>query len=219
MQVIGEEFDKPYMRSLRNALVSDKRRGVIVYPPGKAIFTAFNATPFNKVRAVILGQDPYHGPGQANGLCFSVNPDVAIPPSLNNIYQELHNDIQFNPPPHGDLTAWAKNGILLLNTTLTVRRSKPKSHAGLGWEVFTDSVIRALNHHHENLIFFLWGTHAGAKRRMIDQDKHLILTAPHPSPYSADRGFFGCRHFSKANQHLISLGQEPINWDIPHNPT
>lgn len=212
MQVIGEEFEKPYMRSLRNHLVAEKKRKIEVYPPGPMIFRAFNTTPFDKVKVVILGQDPYHGPNQANGLCFSVSPGVRKPPSLENIYRECNNDLGRPLPDGGDLGTWAMQGVLMLNTTLTVRKGKPKSHAGFGWEVFTDAVIRALNEHHQHLVFLLWGSHAKAKAQMIDRSRHCILTAAHPSPYSADRGFFGCRHFSKANAYLTENGKDPINW-------
>ena len=213
LEVLGPEFDKPYMTTLRAFLVEEMKQGS-VYPPGKEIFNAFWLTPFDKVRVVILGQDPYHGPGQAHGLCFSVRRGVRPPPSLVNVFTELRDDLDIAPPNHGELSAWARQGVLLLNTALTVRARQPKSHSGQGWEIFTDQVITELNARLDGLVFVLWGSSAGQKAQMIDPHKHLILRAPHPSPYSADRGFFGCKHFSKINRWLEGRDQEPIDWKL-----
>ena len=208
------EFEQPYMRELRRFLVEEKKR-FAVYPPGKLIFNAFNSTPFDRVKVVILGQDPYHGAGQAHGLCFSVSRGVRPPPSLINIYRELNQSLGVPIPNHGDLSHWAEQGVLLLNTTLTVRAGAAKSHAGKGWETFTDQVIRLLDREHEGLVFVLWGRHAGEKEQLIQREGHLVLKAPHPSPYSADRGFFGCGHFAIINRHLQDLGRPPIDWRLP----
>ncbi len=213
LAVLEDEFSKPYMTALRAFLVEEKRK-YPVYPPGKAIFRAFALTPFDQVRAVILGQDPYHGPGQAHGLCFSVPRGVPVPPSLKNIFVELNRDLGVPIPDSGDLTPWTQQGVLLLNTVLTVRARKAHSHAGKGWETFTDRVIEELNARRDGLVFLLWGRPAGAKAAMIDRRKHLVLTAPHPSPYSADRGFFGCAHFSRANAYLQKKGEQPIDWRL-----
>jgi len=213
LEVLSPEFEKPYMRKLRAFLVEEVRNQR-VYPPGKEVFNAFWLTPFEKVRVVILGQDPYHGSGQAHGLCFSVRKGVPAPPSLQNIFAELHQDMGFRPPDHGDLSSWARQGVLLLNTVLTVRSRQPKSHAGQGWETFTDKVITELNTRRDSLVFILWGASAGRKVQMVDQRKHLVLRSPHPSPYSADRGFFGCRHFSKANLWLEERNIESIDWRL-----
>lgn len=214
LAVLEDEFEKPYMADLRAFLVAEKQEHT-VFPPGGEIFNAFNLTPFDQVRVVILGQDPYHGPGQAHGLSFSVKRGVRPPPSLENIFKEIHDSLGLERPNHGELTHWAEQGVLLLNTTLTVRRRSPKSHAGKGWEEFTDRVIDELNQQREGLVFILWGRHAQNKSSRIDHNKHLILKAPHPSPYSADRGFFGCGHFVSTNQHLEALGQAPIDWSLP----
>ncbi len=214
LTVLADEFDKPYMQKLRLFLVEEKKRAA-VYPPGPLIFNALNTTPFDKVKAVVLGQDPYHGPRQAHGLSFSVMRGVAPPPSLVNIFKELQDSTGVAPPGHGDLTHWAQQGVLLLNTTLTVRARAPKSHAGKGWETFTDRVIDVLNEGRDGLVFVLWGRHAGSKAERIDKDRHLTLTAPHPSPYSAASGFFGCGHFPAINQYLTDHGQEPIDWRLP----
>lgn len=209
-----EEFNQPYMQSLREFLVSEKEKGKTIYPAGNHLFNAFNYTPFTKVKVVILGQDPYHGPGQAHGLCFSVPPGVRIPPSLMNIYKEMADDLKISPPTHGNLTSWAEQGILLLNTVLSVEHTKAGSHQGKGWEKFTDKVIEVLNSFRENLVFLLWGRPAQEKGRHIDSQKHLILKAPHPSPLSAHRGFLGCKHFSKTNAYLEKHGIAPIHWDL-----
>lgn len=183
-----------------------------VYPPASRIFAAFDTTPFSSVKAVIIGQDPYHGPGQANGLCFSVNPGIDIPPSLRNIFKEIHDDTGAPVPDNGDLSRWARQGVLLLNSSLTVRKGLAASHSGIGWETVTDAAVRALAEKRSGLVFLLWGSHAIRKGEFIDRTRHLVLTAPHPSPLSAHRGFFGCRHFSRANSYLISQGKEPIQW-------
>ncbi len=184
----------------------------LIFPPAGKIFAALDACPFDRVKVVIIGQDPYHGPGQANGLAFSVAPGVAIPPSLQNIFKEVQADMGVEMPENGDLTRWAEQGVLLLNSSLTVKAGKPASHAGMGWEVMTDAAIKALSDGRENLVFLLWGAHAGKKSGLIDPSKHLILKAPHPSPLSAHRGFFGCRHFSRANAYLKLHNIEPIKW-------
>ena len=187
----------------------------MVYPPGSKIFAALDFCPVDKVKAVIIGQDPYHNPGQAHGLCFSVPLGIEPPPSLINIFQELHDDLGINPPPHGNLESWAHQGILLLNASLTVRAHMAASHAGIGWQQFTDTIIKRLSETRENLVFLLWGSFAIKKQELVAKNRgHLILTAPHPSPLSAYRGFFGCKHFSKANEYLISKGLEPIDWSI-----
>ena len=211
---LHEQFDLPHMRSLRTFLVDEKRRHR-VFPPGAEMFNAFAFTPFDKVKVVLLGQDPYHGSGQAHGLCFSVRRGVPPPPSLVNIYRELHNDLGVVPASHGELTAWAEGGVLLLNTVLSVRAHQAHSHANKGWEPFTDRVIELLASQREGLVFVLWGSAAGRKAQMIDDRRHLILKAPHPSPLSAYRGFFGCRHFSKINDHLARRGEPEIDWRLP----
>ena len=214
LEALADEFEQPYMQELRAFLQQEKKQ-FEVYPPGPLIFNAFNTTPLDKVKVVILGQDPYHGPGQAHGLSFSVRKGVRTPPSLVNMYQEIQNSLGIPPGRHGELTAWAEQGVLMLNTTLTVRRSQPKSHAGKGWETFTDRVIRVLDEQKQGLVFMLWGAHAKAKSALINHNKHLVLAAPHPSPYSARSGFFGCGHFAKANDYLQTQGQPPIDWRIP----
>ena len=185
---------------------------VHIYPPASRIFSAFDTTPFKNVRVVIIGQDPYHGPNQANGLCFSVNKGVETPPSLRNIFKEIEDDLGVPSPADGDLSRWANQGVFLLNATLTVRAGSPKSHAGYGWETFTDAAVRALAEKREHLVFMLWGSDAIRKGAFIDRSRHLVLTAPHPSPLSAYRGFFGCKHFSKANEYLKAHGYAPIDW-------
>jgi len=209
-----EEFDKPYMRSLRSFLKAEKSKGAVIYPKGSELFSAMDATRFEKVRVVILGQDPYHGPGQAHGLSFSVKPGVPPPPSLKNIFKELATDIGMPIPKTGYLKPWADQGVLLLNATLSVEDGKAGSHQGKGWEAFTDEIISKLNEKRENLVFLLWGSYAQKKGLGIDSKKHLVLKAPHPSPLSAHRGFFGCRHFSKANEYLIAHGNKPIDWTL-----
>lgn len=213
LEALMPEFEADYFGALKAFLLEEKKQ-YRIYPPGKLIFNAFNRTPFERVKIVILGQDPYHGPGQAHGLCFSVPAGVAIPPSLRNIYQELHNDIGFTIPRHGTLEKWADEGVLLLNATLTVRDGQAGAHQGKGWERFTDAAIKAVSLHQSHVVFMLWGNYAIAKESLIDQSKHLILKASHPSPLSASRGFLGCRHFSKANAYLLQHGRAPINWQI-----
>ena len=209
---LAGEFDEPYMHELRRFLMGRKRDGAVIYPPGDQIFNAMDSTPFGKVRVVILGQDPYHGPGQAHGLCFSVREGVAVPPSLVNIYKEIAADIGGRPPPSGNLQHWARQGVLLLNSVLTVERGQAGAHQGKGWERFTDRIVSELNERRDGLVFMLWGSYAMKKGAQIDRDRHLVLTAPHPSPLSAHRGFFGCRHFSSTNTWLQQHGQEPIRW-------
>ena len=214
-KVLGEEFNKGYMRELRQFLVAQKKSGKAIYPPGSQWFAAFNHTPFDRVRVVILGQDPYHGPRQAHGLCFSVLPGVKVPPSLANMYQEMQEDLGIAPANHGCLTSWAKQGVLLLNATLTVEQANAGAHQGKGWEQFTDRAIRALNDQREGVVFLLWGSYAQKKGAFIDQSRHLVLKSVHPSPLSAYRGFFGCKHFSKTNDYLQKNGQPPIDWQLP----
>ena len=202
------------MAALRSFLMREKANHA-VFPPGSEIFNAFAQTPFDRARVVILGQDPYHGPGQAHGLCFSVRKGVAVPPSLKNIFKELNAAFGLPVPHHGELTSWAKQGVLLLNTVLTVRAHQANSHRDQGWERLTDRVIEVLNSEREGLVFVLWGSAAGRKAQMIDARKHLVLRAPHPSPLSAYRGFFGCGHFQQINAHLESRGEHPIDWSLP----
>lgn len=215
LEVLGAEFEKDYMRQLRTFLLQRRQEGAVIYPPPSRWFAALNTTPFNQVRVVILGQDPYHGPNQAHGLCFSVLPDVPVPPSLVNIYKEINNDLSIVQPNHGCLISWAQQGVLLLNATLTVEKGKAGAHQGKGWEQFTDQVINQLNTHREGIVFILWGSFAQKKATMIDSSKHLILKSVHPSPLSAHRGFMGCRHFSAANEYLQKQGLEPIDWQVP----
>ncbi len=212
-KVLAGEFQQEYFRELKNFLV-EERRQYRVYPPGSKIFAAFDFTPFTSVKVVLLGQDPYHGHGQAQGLCFSVPRGIPKPPSLVNIFKELHDDLGLAIPPHGNLEAWARQGVLLLNATLTVRANQAGSHQHKGWEQFTDAAIRALAEQRENLVFMLWGNYAQAKAALVDGHKHCILKAPHPSPFSANQGFFGCRHFSRANDFLVRAGKEPVDWQI-----
>ena len=209
---LENELNAPYMIELRAFLVAELEKKKTIYPHGKDIFNAFNFTPLDQVKVVIIGQDPYHGPGQAHGLCFSVLPGVAIPPSLMNIYKEISSEFTAQMPSHGCLIDWAKQGVLLLNTTLTVEQNKAMSHAGKGWEKFTDRVVEILNSSRENIVFLLWGSHAQKKAQNVDRRKHLVLTAPHPSPLSAYRGFLGCDHFKKANLYLKEHGQTLIDW-------
>jgi len=211
--VLGKEFGKTYMAELKAFLVEEKKR-YRIFPPGSLIFNAFNQTPFGSVKVVILGQDPYHGFGEAHGLCFSVPEGVPNPPSLINIFKEIENDLAIPPPRHGNLTSWARQGVLLLNATLTVRENQAGSHQNKGWETFTDEAIRQLSAQREGLIFVLWGKFAEAKETLIDKSKHFILTAPHPSPFSANRGFFGCRHFSRINELLKQMGKQQIDWRL-----
>lgn len=210
--VLQPQFEAPYFAQLKEFLVAERQQHTC-YPPGSKIFAAFDSTPFDKVRVVILGQDPYHEPGQAMGLCFSVPQGIQVPPSLVNIITEINSDLGVSiPTTCGDLSGWAEQGVLLLNATLTVRAHQAGSHQRHGWETFTDAAISALNEHRDGLVFLLWGSYAVAKRKLIDPQKHHILTAPHPSPLSAYRGFFGCRHFSRANALLQQQGQTPIDW-------
>ena len=212
MLEIGGEFDKPYMQSLNAFLKGETESGATVFPPQEDVFNALNTTPFENVRVVIIGQDPYHGDDQAHGLSFSVRRGVRVPPSLMNIYKELESEYGTKRPDHGDLTAWAQQGVLLLNATLTVRRDSAGSHQNKGWESFTDAVIRAVNDHHEHVVFMLWGSYAQKKGAFIDRNKHCVLTSVHPSPLSAHRGFLGCGHFKAANEYLESHGLQPIHW-------
>jgi uracil-DNA glycosylase len=209
-----DEFKQPYFVDLKRFLETERSNGQIIYPPGPSIFSAFDKTPIDKVKVVILGQDPYHGIGQAHGLSFSVPPDQAIPRSLSNIFKELKNDLNINIPQTGNLEKWASQGVLLLNATLTVRANQPGSHQNKGWENFTDSVIREISARLTGIVFILWGKFAQAKEILIDTSKHFILKAPHPSPFSADRGFFGCKHFSRTNEILIREGKTPIDWSL-----
>ncbi|MBP6219195.1 MAG: uracil-DNA glycosylase [Oligoflexales bacterium] len=213
-EVLFEEFQKPYMQSLKNFLVQEKRLGKVVYPRGDEIFSAFNLTSFEKVRVVLIGQDPYHGPGQAHGLSFSVKPGVRLPPSLQNIYKELAADLGVSAPQQGFLEPWAAQGVLLLNAVLTVENGSPASHQNRGWEIFTDAVVDVLNRKRENLVFLLWGSYAQAKGAKIDGTRHLVLRSAHPSPLSAYRGFFGSKPFSRINSHLLEHGQASINWSL-----
>jgi uracil-DNA glycosylase len=212
-EVLGEEFQKPYYRQLREFL-KNEYENYTVYPKQEDIFNALQYTPYRDVKTVILGQDPYHGPGQAHGLSFSVKPDVKIPPSLKNIFKEMQDDLGCDIPNNGYLVKWAKEGVLLLNTVLTVRKGQAHSHKGKGWELFTDRVIQKLNEREKPVIFILWGKPAQEKGKLIDDLKHFILTSPHPSPFSARKGFFGSRPFSKANELLRKQGEEPIDWKI-----
>ncbi|WP_029687055.1 uracil-DNA glycosylase [Tatumella saanichensis] len=211
--VLAEEKQQPYFTDTLHTVAQRRAEGITVYPPQKEVFNAFRLTELHQVRVVILGQDPYHGAGQAHGLAFSVLPGVAIPPSLLNMYKELEKEFPgFERPDHGYLASWASQGILLLNTVLTVEAGKAHSHAKLGWEQFTDKVIEQINQHREGIVFLLWGAHAQKKGKIIDRQKHHVLQAPHPSPLSAHRGFFGCGHFAETNRLLEAAGQTPINW-------
>lgn len=212
---IGDYLERPDMQALSGFLREEKHRGKVIYPPGAEIFAAFEHTPFDKVRVVILGQDPYHGPGQAHGLCFSVRPGVPPPPSLQNIFKEIQRDLGVAPPGHGCLTPWADRGVLLLNAVLTVEQGNAASHQGKGWEGFTDAAIDALNREREGIVFMLWGAYAQRKGQLIDAQRHCVLKSVHPSPLSAHRGFIGCGHFSAANRYLTEHGQAPIDWTLP----
>ncbi|WP_049721521.1 uracil-DNA glycosylase [Gilvimarinus polysaccharolyticus] len=211
---LGDEFDQPYMGKLKAFLTAEKQAGKVIYPPAGEMFNAFNSTPFEQVKVVILGQDPYHGPGQAHGLSFSVPAGVSVPPSLQNIFKEIERDLNIARPNHGNLQAWAEQGVLLLNATLTVEQASAGSHQKRGWEQFTDRVIDALNRHRNGLVFLLWGSYAQKKGRLIDGQKHLVLSSPHPSPLSAYRGFLGNGHFSQANEYLKAQGQSVIDWGV-----
>ncbi len=209
---LAAEFQKPYFQSLKLFLKQEKEEGHSIYPPGPEIFAAFNLTPLDQVKVVILGQDPYHGKGQANGLSFSVSPGVPSPPSLKNIFKELESDIPGTQHISGDLSSWAKQGVFLLNAILTVRAKTPASHQKKGWEIFTDAVIKAISEKREHCVFILWGNYAKGKIPLIDSSKHLILTSAHPSPYSAENGFFGSKPFSKTNEYLLKQHIAPIEW-------
>ncbi|ESQ87642.1 uracil-DNA glycosylase [Asticcacaulis sp. AC460] len=215
---LSGEFDKPYMHDLKAFLQEERAAGKRIFPKGSEYFRALDLTPLDQVRVVILGQDPYHGEGQAHGLCFSVQPGVKIPPSLVNIYKELRDDLDIPPARHGFLEHWAKQGVLLLNAVLTVQMGVANAHQGKGWEPFTDAVIRAVNEQSHPVVFILWGAYAQKKAAFVDTTKHLVLKSPHPSPLSAHNGFFGSRPFSKANQFLESKGFAPIDWRVPDNP-
>ncbi len=213
LKPLSPEFKKPYYAKLYQT-IREEYSSRQIFPPADEIFSAFEFTPLNEVKVVILGQDPYHGEGQAHGLCFSVKPEVEIPPSLVNIYKELQSDLGLEIPNHGYLTKWAGQGVLMLNTVLTVRAHQANSHRGIGWEEFTDAAIRVLNEQDRPIVFLLWGKPAQTKKSMLNHPKHLILEAPHPSPLSAYRGFFGCKHFSQTNEFLKKNGLEPIDWQI-----
>ena len=211
---LREEFDKPYFEKIVNFLKDEKKAGKVIYPPGKLIFNAFECTPFNKVKVVVIGQDPYHNPGQAHGLSFSVPDGVAPPPSLLNIFKELQDDLGISAARTGNLEKWARQGVLLLNASLTVEANKPMSHSQLGWHIFTDEVIKHISANKEHVVFMLWGKFAQNKSIFINASKHKVLMAAHPSPLSAYNGFFGCRHFSKTNAWLREMGEQPIDWNL-----
>lgn len=215
-QMLSEEFEKPYFAQLVN-FVKEEYKCHTVYPPAGQIFEALNRTPLDQVKVVLLGQDPYHGPGQAHGLSFSVPPGQALPPSLRNMYKELHQDLGIAPPDSGFLLPWAEQGVLLLNATLTVRAHTPGSHQHQGWELFTDAIIHLLSTHKQHLVFVLWGAYAQKKRLLIDGSRHLVIASAHPSPFSADRGFFGSKPFSRSNDYLLQHSKSPIDWSIPNN--
>jgi len=213
-EVLKAEFSKPYFQNAVTFIKVEKSQGKTIYPPGPLIFNAFDKTPFNKVKVVLLGQDPYHGPGQAHGLSFSVPPGINPPPSLINIFKELHHDVGMPIPKTGDLTKWAEQGVMLLNAVLTVRANEPASHAKIGWMESTNAVISKISDEKEGVVFLLWGKFAQDKQALIDETKHQVLKAAHPSPFSADKGFFGCRHFSKTNDYLMKQRKDPINWSL-----
>ncbi|WP_417545849.1 uracil-DNA glycosylase [Marinobacter sp.] len=212
---LAGEFSQPYMQALAEFLAAEEGAGKVLFPDSKHCFNALNSTPLDQVRVVILGQDPYHGPGQAHGLCFSVRPDVSPPPSLVNMFKEIQSDLGIAPPDHGCLQPWAERGVLLLNSVLTVVQGKAGAHQGKGWETFTDRVIDVVNREREGVVFLLWGSYARKKGQHIDRNRHLVLEGPHPSPLSAYRGFFGCKHFSRANEWLREQGKEPVDWQLP----
>lgn len=214
---LGDEFDKAYMQDLRAFLLAEKAAGKVVFPPGPLIFNALNSTPLDQVKVVIIGQDPYHGPGQAHGLSFSVPPGIRPPPSLQNIFKELQRDLELPIPAHGCLQSWAEQGVLLLNAVLTVEQSNAGAHAGRGWEVFTSKVIEIVARQHEHLVFMLWGSYAQKKAAQVDLSRHKVLTSVHPSPLSAHRGFIGNGHFSAANAYLQEQGRQPIDWRLPQS--
>jgi uracil-DNA glycosylase len=212
---LAGEFRQPYMQALTEFLAAEERAGKVLFPNSAHYFNALNSTPLDQVRVVILGQDPYHGPGQAHGLCFSVRPDVPPPPSLVNMFKEIQSDLGIVPPDHGCLQPWAEQGVLLLNSVLTVVQGQAGAHQGKGWETFTDRVIEAVNREREGVVFLLWGRYAKKKGQRIDRNRHLVLEGPHPSPLSAYRGFFGCKHFSRANEWLREQGRGPVSWELP----
>jgi uracil-DNA glycosylase len=214
LHYLADEFEKPYMKTLKAFLQAEKQSGKIIYPPGELWFNALNTTPFDQVKVVMLGQDPYHGPQQAHGLCFSVLSGIQKPPSLQNIFKELQADLGVPIADHGCLTHWAEQGVLLLNSVLTVEQGNAGAHQGRGWEIFTDKVIDALNRDGDGIVFMLWGSYAQKKGALIDRRKHLVLQAPHPSPLSAHRGFLGCKHFSQANNYLREKGKTEIDWRL-----
>lgn len=211
---INNEFQKDYMKQLRSFLVKELEKGRKIFPKGSDYFAALNATPFEKVKVVLLGQDPYHGAGQAHGLCFSVNPGVRFPPSLQNIFKELKADLDIDPPKNGSLKAWANQGVLLLNSVLTVEEGRAASHQGKGWEIFTDEIIHRLNEQREHIVFILWGSYAQKKAAFVDRKKHFVIESPHPSPLSSHRGFFGSKPFSRTNSYLRANGIEEIDWRL-----
>jgi len=213
-KLLKKEFEQPYFEQMALHLKTEKQQGKIIYPPGAFIFNAFNSTPIDQVKVVILGQDPYHGAGQAHGLCFSVQTGVPPPPSLINIFKELNEDLGVAIPSHGNLSAWPTQGVFLLNASLTVRAGEPMSHSKIGWAQFTDNVIKKISTEKTKVVFLLWGKFAQEKKALIDESKHCILKAAHPSPLSAHAGFFGCRHFSKTNEYLVSKGIDPVNWSL-----
>jgi uracil-DNA glycosylase len=215
-KMLNAEFSKPYFLQLATHLRTEKTQGKNIFPPGSRIFNAFSLTPFDEVKVVLLGQDPYHGPGQAHGLCFSVPEGITPPPSLVNIFKEIRSDLGIDTPAgFGNLTKWAEQGVLLLNAFLTVRASEPLSHSKIGWEEFTNTVISGISENKKGVVFILWGKFAQSKQGLIDETKHFVLKAAHPSPFSADKGFFGCKHFSKTNELLMKEGKAPIDWKIP----
>lgn len=216
---LAQEFDASYMQELQRFITQKRAQGVEIYPQDEECFSAFSLTPFEQVKVIILGQDPYHGPEQAHGLSFSVKPGMKTPPSLLNIFKELNQDLNIPLADHGNLVTWAQQGVLLLNSVLTVEKSKANSHQGKGWETFTDKVIELLNSEHQGLVFMLWGSYAQKKGKAIDRDRHLVLEAVHPSPLSAYRGFLGCKHFSLANDYLTQHGKTAINWSLPEQET
>jgi len=215
LEELRGEFEQEYMHTLRQFLQQRREQGAQIYPSPSQWFAALDSTPFKQVKVVILGQDPYHGPGQAHGLCFSVQPGVKPPPSLVNIFQELQSNLAIEPAQHGYLQSWAEQGVLLLNSVLTVEQGQAGAHQGKGWERFTDAIVSSLNQHRDGLVFLLWGSHAQKKGAAIDSSRHCVLKAPHPSPLSAYRGFFGCKHFSQANAYLQARGQTPVDWRLP----
>ena len=212
---LGTEFEQPYMQQLSAFLTAEKQAGKRIFPSGNELFNAFSHTPLDRVKVVILGQDPYHGEGQAHGLCFSVKHGVAAPPSLKNIFKEIHSELGLPIPTHGNLATWADQGVLLLNSVLSVESARAASHQGKGWETFTDQVIQLINKRCEGVVFMLWGSYAQRKGSIIDTSRHCVLKSPHPSPLSAYRGFFGCGHFLQANDYLESQGREPVDWSLP----